>query len=110
MRTPKSKPKIMNTESQSIDDADPMSSLRIKLKAADPEIQNYVTALETENLKCARKVAKLQAENVTLNNRIKSLIEQNEKDEGKTLAEIMSRAGEQLRKAKQNKSSENDKS
>ena len=76
MTTPKRHPKIPNAIPKTIENADAMSSLRTKLKAADPEIQNYVTALETENLKLQRQIAKLQAENVTLNNRIKVLEEE----------------------------------
>lgn len=108
MRTPKKINKITNAESQTVTDTDPMSSLRNKLKLADPEIRNYMTALETENLKLARQIAKLQAENVTLNNRIKSYIEQNEKDKGKSLAEFMSRISQTIKKPNHNKTSEND--
>jgi len=52
-----------------------MEPLRLKLKAADSEIQNYVTALDTENLRLQKHIAKLQADNVTLNNRITILLE-----------------------------------
>ena len=100
MGTPKSKSKIMNTESQGINNTDPLSSLRDKLKTADLEIQNYVTALEAHNFKLTKEIAKFQVENVTLKNRVKSLVEQNEKDTGTALIEAMSRAGEQLRKRK----------
>jgi len=44
--------------------------LSAKLKACDPEIQNYVIALDQENLKLQKQIAKHQAENVTLKNRI----------------------------------------
>jgi hypothetical protein len=55
--------------------SDPMPQLTAKLKACDPEIQNFIAALKTENLKLQRQIAKLQAEDVTLNNRIKVLEE-----------------------------------
>ena len=71
--TPK---KVTGTETKGSKESDPLTSLRTKLKAADPEIQNYVTALETENLKFQKHVAKLQANNVTLNNRI-TILEEN---------------------------------
>lgn len=50
--------------------------LSAKLKACDPEIQNYVIALEAENLKLQKQIAKHQAENVTLKNRVKVLEEE----------------------------------
>jgi len=68
--------KLARTESKTVNDSDPMSSLISKLKMADPEIQHYVTALEAENLKLRRQVGKLQAENVSLNNRI-TILEEN---------------------------------
>lgn len=61
------------------DDADPMSSLRAKLNVADPEIQHYVSALEAKNLKLQKQIAKHQVENVSLNNRIALLEEENER-------------------------------
>jgi hypothetical protein len=51
----------------------PISELIAKLKTCDPEIQNYVTALKAENLKLQREIAKYQAQQVTLENRIKIL-------------------------------------
>jgi hypothetical protein len=90
MTTTKSKHKITKAVPEAILDTDPMASLKIKLQSCDLEVQNYATALEAENLKCAKKVAQLQAVNVALNNRIKSIVEQNEKDKGATLAAIMS--------------------
>lgn len=50
-----------------------MSSLVIKLKTTAPEIQHYVTAFESENLKLQKQIAKLQVENMSLNNRIKAI-------------------------------------
>ena len=52
---------------------DDSPDLSAKLKACDPEIQNYVIALDQENLKLQKQIAKHQAENVTLKNRIKVL-------------------------------------
>jgi predicted nuclease with TOPRIM domain len=57
--------------------SDAMPELTAKLKACDPEIQDFITALKTKNLKLQKQIAKLQAENVTLNNRIKVLEEEN---------------------------------
>jgi 16S rRNA C1402 (ribose-2'-O) methylase RsmI len=59
----------------------PISELMAKLKTCDPEIQNYVTALKAENLKLQREIAKYQAQQVTLENRIKILEEENSKGE-----------------------------
>lgn len=77
MTTPKRNPKITDTILETTEDTDPMSSLRSKLKTAAPEIQNYVTALEKENFKLVAQIAKLQAENVTLNNMVKAIREEN---------------------------------
>lgn len=85
MTRPKSKQKISNAVTQTIKEVDPMSSLRTKLKAAEPEIQNYVTALEADNLKFQRQIAKFQVENVTLHNRIKVLEEEYPKKQEITL-------------------------
>jgi hypothetical protein len=75
MTTPNRHQKITKGIPKTTIDIDPMSSLRMKLKAADPEIQNYVLALEKKNLKLQRQIGKHQAENVTLNNRIRVLEE-----------------------------------
>lgn len=71
MSNPKKSNKIIKTVSETSPNTDPLSSLRIKLKTTDSEIQNYVTALEAENLKQAKHIAKLQAQNVSLQNRVK---------------------------------------
>ncbi len=65
--------KISKTIPQTSEEPDSMSTLETKLKACDPEIQNYVFALQAENLKLQKQIAKLQANNVTLKNRIKVL-------------------------------------
>ena len=70
MPHPKSKKKVGTTVSKTTNNTGPVSSLRAKLKAADPEIQHYIAALEAENMKFQRQVGKMQAENTTLNNRI----------------------------------------
>lgn len=79
MTTPNRHQKIAKGISKTIIDSGPMLSLRTKPKSADPKIQKYVFALEKENLKLQRQIAKYQAENVTLNNRIKVLEEDLEK-------------------------------
>lgn len=56
--------------------SEPTSDITTKLKACGAEIQHYVRALEAENLKLQREIAKHQAHNVTLNNRIKLLEEE----------------------------------
>jgi len=67
--------KVRNTESKTLNDVSPMSSLRAKLKTVDLEIQHYVAALETENLKLQKQVGKMQAQNVRLRNSITILKE-----------------------------------
>ena len=44
-----------------------------KLKICELEIQDYVSALNAENRKLQKKIAKYQAENVSLNNRIRDI-------------------------------------
>jgi hypothetical protein len=99
MACPQGSNKSVKTEPGTVDDPDPMMALRAKLKMCDLEVQNYVTALEAENFKCAKTVGQLQANNMALNNRIKAIIEKNEKEKGQMLAEFMFRAGERLGKA-----------
>jgi hypothetical protein len=70
MSNPESSQKTVNAIPITIDKTNPMTSLRTKLKTADPEIKNYVTELELENLKFQKKIAKLQAQNLSLNNRV----------------------------------------
>lgn len=69
-------------------------SLKSKLKFTDLEIQHYVRALEVENLKCIKKIAKLQAEKVTYNNRVK-VLEKHLKDSGPSLFDIVKLSDEQ---------------
>ena len=47
--------------------------LEAKLNASDPDIQRYISALTAENLKLQKQIAKCQAGQVTLNNRIVAL-------------------------------------
>ena len=89
MTTPSRHHKITKGVPKTTIDIDPMSSLRTKLKAAVPEIQSYVLALEKANLKLQRRIAKHQAENVTLNNRIKVLEEDLEKKNDQEGGEII---------------------
>lgn len=47
--------------------------LEAKLNTSDPDIQRYISALTVENLKLQKQIAKCQAGQVTLNNRIVAL-------------------------------------
>ncbi len=47
------------------------SELEKKLKESPMEVQLYVTALKSENLKLQKQIAKYQAQEVTLKNSIK---------------------------------------
>ena len=47
------------------------SDLELKIKACESEVQYFVTALKTENYKLHQKIAKLQAEKVSFESRIK---------------------------------------
>ena len=76
MSNPKSSKKPVNRALNTIDDTVPSASLTAKLKACDPEVQNYITALKAENLKLQQQIAKHQAHEVTQNNRIKVLEEE----------------------------------
>gem|GEM_PF-6304366 len=67
-----------------------MASLRIKLQACDIEVQNYVAALEAENLKLTKQITKFQVDNVTLNNRVKSFIEQYKADKREFIGDALS--------------------
>lgn len=49
------------------------NSLTSKLKVCDREVINYVTALEAENLKLQKKIAKLQVQNTSRQNEIATL-------------------------------------
>ena len=53
--------------------AHPFPELEVKLNASDPDIQRYIAALTAENLKLQKQIAKCQARQVTLNNRIAAL-------------------------------------
>jgi hypothetical protein len=44
-----------------------------KLREADPELSMYIVELEKENLRLHKKIAKLQIENTTKDNKIKAL-------------------------------------
>jgi len=48
-------------------------SLDSPFQAAQPELQNYVIALEAENLKLHKQIARLQADDVTKQHRIVAL-------------------------------------
>lgn len=47
--------------------------IEAKLNAADPDVRRYLSALSAENLKLQKQIAKCQAGQVTLNNRIVAL-------------------------------------
>lgn len=51
----------------------PFPELEVKLNASDPDVQRYISALMAENLKLQKQIAKCQAGQVTLNNRIVAL-------------------------------------
>lgn len=46
-----------------------------KLNQADPEIQHYVAALKSEFTRLHKRIAKLEAENVSLESRIEAIKE-----------------------------------
>jgi hypothetical protein len=52
-----------------------------KLIEADPELSMYIVELEKENLRLHKKIAKLQAKNITKDNEIRAL----KKDSGKPI-------------------------
>lgn len=72
------------------------ASIKKKLKSCDLEIQNYVTALKTENLKLHKEIAKFQVENVSLNNRINALTKEINNAGARFFAEIIKRADEHI--------------
>ena len=47
--------------------------LTSKLKAADPELKNYVLELEKENLKLQKQIAKFQVKDLSQQNQIIAL-------------------------------------
>ncbi len=53
------------------------SSVSRALKTAKPELQRYVVALESENGKLHRQIAKLQVQDVSKQNRILALEKEN---------------------------------
>ena len=89
MTSLKSSNKTINAISKTTTKTSPLSSLKAKLQKSDPEIQHYVTALEVENLKCVKKLAQLQAENVTLNNRITVFKKSGEADVGQDIRDLI---------------------
>ncbi|MBU2620770.1 MAG: hypothetical protein KKD92_00430 [Proteobacteria bacterium] len=82
--------KLSNTSPKTINESDPMSSIKMKLKTSDSEIQYYIAALETENIKLNVKIAQLQAENATLKGTVKALAEENEKQKRELLPKPLS--------------------
>ncbi len=55
--------------------ADAFSGVASKLTECDPVVQEYVVALKEENLKLQKEIADLQAQQLTLENRIRALEE-----------------------------------
>jgi hypothetical protein len=49
------------------------AQFRAKLKQCEPEIRQYIATLESQNLKLQRQVGKLEAINITADNKIKAL-------------------------------------
>ncbi|MDZ4184399.1 MAG: hypothetical protein U1D97_05390 [Desulfuromonadales bacterium] len=68
----------------------PAPELKKKLKACDPEVHNYVVCLQQENAKLQKRIAKLEAENVTLTNRGRALEIEIKKRPNRTLEELLS--------------------
>jgi predicted nucleic acid-binding Zn-ribbon protein len=52
-----------------------LNDLRVKLAQCDTDVRNFLVALDSENLRLQKQVAKLQAALVSANNRIKVLEE-----------------------------------
>jgi len=77
----KTSKKIFNSVTKTINNTNSPSSLEMKLKAADSEIQEYIVALTKENLTLQKKVSKCEAQKITLNSRITIL--ENELNEEK---------------------------
>ncbi|MGD9604419.1 MAG: hypothetical protein AB7O99_09345 [Dongiaceae bacterium] len=53
--------------------AHPFPELEEKFNASDPDVQRYITALKAENSKLQKQIARRQAGQVTLDNRIVAL-------------------------------------
>ena len=77
----------------------PPSDLTAKLKASDLEVQRYVVALQNENLKLHTQIAKHQANEVSLNNRIE-ILKENQKDtiDLEAIAQQMKKAGKKQKR------------
>ncbi len=80
MDTNKSIKTIAKRISKTSKDVDPMISLRKKLKACDFEIQEYVKALTSENMKLQKQISQCLANNISLNNRVKVLMSEKKKN------------------------------
>lgn len=91
--------KVSPRKKQAVKEPTATASLKKKLKAADPEVRDYVSALHAKIRVLEKDRAKLQAENITLYSRIAAWVEQYEEKKGEVLAEIFANAAEQLKKA-----------
>jgi hypothetical protein len=103
MASPKSTKKTSNGIASAFNNTKPDESLDAKLNSADTEIQQYVVALTSENLKFQKKMAKCEAEKITLQNRI--VILKQDLTEAKQYAETAATVGliETLRAQKDKK-------
>jgi len=74
---------------------DPVKELHDLIATCPPEVQNYIKALESENLKLQQKIAALQSQYVSLQNRIKAeeqqRIHENSPEHTSELLETLSR-------------------
>ena len=74
------------------------SELKMLLEKADTHIKQYVSAMEAENAKLQRQIAKLEVNQVSLNNRVKALEKELKKHDPSSLD--LPDLGELLRKAR----------
>ncbi|MBU2054129.1 MAG: hypothetical protein KJ936_11075 [Proteobacteria bacterium] len=86
-KKPKSKPQPLNLKPLTKPKTKPKSiiidpnpnetvELKAKFKNSDPDVQRFIEALNTENLKLHKQLAKCQAEKVSLESKIKVLTEE----------------------------------
>ena len=61
---------------------DKTPELKALLKQGHTYVKDYVLALEKENMTLQRQIVKLQAQQITLNNRVKALEKESKKHSG----------------------------
>jgi hypothetical protein len=66
-----------------------LPDIKLLLKSVDPVIKNYVIALESENLKLQKKIAKFQVDKVSSKNRITALEKEIEKQGSAAIKRLM---------------------